>query len=116
MLLPDAAVKLQGDNYRTRQTLDILYAPDAYVLTSLLEIMSLTLQPTLTKISDEETSQMDSLIARSHVYSSSTVPTVYLRYRQKEVRQDNGFVVVVLTRLQHNCKSTNQFHFRQAKW
>jgi len=33
MLLPDAAVKLQGDNYRPRQTLDILYVPVAYVLT-----------------------------------------------------------------------------------
>jgi len=68
MLLPDAAVKLQGDNYRPRQTLDILYVPDVYVLTSLLEIMSLTLQPTLTKISDEGSSQTDSLIAKSHVY------------------------------------------------
>jgi len=47
MLLPDAAVKLQGDNYRPRQTLDIPYVPVAYVLTSLLEIMSLNLMETI---------------------------------------------------------------------
>jgi hypothetical protein len=62
MLLPDAAVKLQVDNYRPRQTLDMLYIPVAYVLTSLLEIMSLTAQATLTQISGDGYLQVDSLI------------------------------------------------------
>lgn len=70
MLLPDAAVKLQGDNYRPRQTLDVLYVPVAYVLTSLLEIMSLTLQDTLTKITDEGSSHVDSLIRQPYCYKS----------------------------------------------
>ena len=91
MLLPDAAVKLQGDNYRPRQTLDILYVPVAYVLTSLLEIISLTLQTILTKISKEGSSQVDSLIRQSYCYKSRVFiqvhqpsqPFIYVTNKEK---------------------------------
>jgi hypothetical protein len=77
MLLPDAAVKLQGDNYRPRQTLDVLYVPIAYVLTPLLEIMFLKSQPTLLKISEEGSSQVECLIRQSYCYKSLVFLQVY---------------------------------------